>query len=71
MRQKTNQDSTKGSPTNSHVATQALGQQLGELGITIAQKIVNIQPTVMVRVGYRFNVRVDRDIAFEAPYAPY
>jgi type IV secretory pathway VirB10-like protein len=71
LSQNTNQYSTTGIPTNSQVVTQALGQQLGELGITITQKNLNIQPTIMVRVGYRFNVRVDRDIAFEAPYAPY
>jgi type IV secretory pathway VirB10-like protein len=71
LSQNTNAYSTTGIPTNSQVVTQALGQQLGELGITVTQKNLNIQPTIMVRVGYRFNVRVDRDIAFEAPYAPY
>jgi type IV secretion system protein TrbI len=71
LSQNTNQYSTTGIPTNSQVVTQALGQQLGELGITITQKNLNIRPTIKVRVGYRFNVRVDRDIAFEAPYAPY
>jgi type IV secretion system protein TrbI len=71
LSQNTNQYSTTGIPTNSQVVTQALGQQLGELGITITQNNLNIQPTIKVQVGYRFNVRVDRDIAFEAPFAPY
>jgi hypothetical protein len=28
-----------------------------------------VQPTIKVPVGYRFNVRVNRDIAFDAPYS--
>jgi type IV secretion system protein VirB10 len=50
-------------------ATQALGQQFGQLGIEVSRKNLNIQPTVKIRPGYRFNVRVNRDIAFAAPYA--
>jgi type IV secretion system protein VirB10 len=50
-------------------ATQALGQQFGQLGIEVTRKNLNIQPTVKVRSGYRFNVRVNRDIAFAEPYA--
>jgi type IV secretory pathway VirB10-like protein len=29
---------------------------------------MNIQPTIKVPVGFKFNVRVDRDIAFDSPY---
>jgi type IV secretion system protein VirB10 len=50
-------------------ATQALGQQFGQLGMEVTRKNLNIQPTVKIRPGYRFNVRVNRDIAFAAPYA--
>jgi type IV secretion system protein VirB10 len=50
-------------------ATQALGQQFGQLGIEVTRKNLNIQPTVKIRPGYRFNVRVNRDIAFPDPYA--
>jgi type IV secretion system protein VirB10 len=50
-------------------ATQALGQQFGQLGIEVSRKNLNIQPTVKIRPGYRFNVRVNRDIAFAEPYA--
>jgi len=28
-----------------------------------------VQPTIKIGVGYRFNVRVNRDILFDAPYA--
>jgi type IV secretion system protein VirB10 len=50
-------------------ATQALGQQFGQLGIEVTRRNLNIQPTVKIRPGYRFNVRVNRDIAFPEPYA--
>ena len=30
----------------------------------------NVQPTIKIPVGYKFNVRINRDILFEAPYAP-
>ena len=51
-------------------ASSAVGQQLGELGTEITRKNLNIQPTIKIPVGYRFNVRVNRDILFEAPYSP-
>ena len=57
-----------GYPSSSQIATQALGQQLGELGIGVFQRQMNRQPTIIARIGYRFNVRVDRDIVFDQPY---
>jgi type IV secretion system protein VirB10 len=35
----------------------------------ITRRNLNIQPTVHIRAGYKFTVRVDRDIVFDAPYA--
>ncbi len=64
-----NQNQT-GVLTTQQTVTQALGQQLGELGIGITNRNLNIQPTIKISVGYRFNIRVDRDIAFAEPYAP-
>jgi type IV secretion system protein VirB10 len=55
-------------PSNSQLATQALGQQLGQLGMEIARKNMNVQPTITIPVGYRFNIRVNRDVAFVEPY---
>src|SRR5579863_897570 len=57
-------------PSTSQIATQALGQQLGELGMEVTRRNLDIQPTIKIRVGYRFNVRVNKDIAFEEPYTP-
>jgi len=57
-------------PTAGQTAASAIGQQLGELGSEVTRKNMSIQPTIKVPVGYRFNVRVNRDILFEAPYTP-
>jgi type IV secretion system protein VirB10 len=43
-------------------------QEFGQLGMEVTRKNLNIQPTVKIRPGYRFNVRVNRDIAFTEPY---
>ena len=64
------QSSSFAYPSTSQIATQALGQQLGELGMEVTRRNLNIQPTIKIRVGYRFNVRVNKDIAFEEPYSP-
>ncbi|MGA3133664.1 MAG: TrbI/VirB10 family protein [Terracidiphilus sp.] len=49
---------------------QAVGQQVGELGTEVTRRNLNIQPTIVVRPGYRFFVRVEKDIQFSGPYAP-
>ena len=57
-------------PTAAQSASTAVGQQLGELGAEVTRKNLNIPPTIKIPVGYRFNVRVNKDILFEAPYTP-
>jgi type IV secretion system protein VirB10 len=57
-------------PSAAQTASSAVGQQLGELGSEVTRKNMSIQPTIKIPVGYRFNVRVNRDILFEAPYTP-
>jgi type IV secretion system protein VirB10 len=57
-------------PSTSQVASQAIGQQMGQLGSQITNRNLNIQPTIIVRTGYRFNVRVTKDIVFAQPYTP-
>ena len=63
-----NSGTTTAYPSSSQLATQALGQQMGQLGMEIARKNMNVQPTITVPIGYRFNIRVNRDIAFGEPY---
>src|SRR5438034_8136705 len=47
--------------TVGQTASSAVGQQLGELGTEVTRKNLSIQPTVKIPIGYRFNVRVNRD----------
>lgn len=55
-------------PSPAQVAGSAAGQQAAELGAQITRRNLNVQPTIKIPVGYRFNVRVNRDILFDAPY---
>jgi type IV secretion system protein TrbI len=57
-------------PTAGQSASAAVGQQLGELGVEITRRNLNVQPTIKIPIGYRFNVRVNHDILFDAPYRP-
>lgn len=55
-------------PSPGEVAGSAVGQQVSDLGAQVTRKNLNVQPTIKIPVGYRFNVRVNRDIVFESPY---
>jgi type IV secretory pathway VirB10-like protein len=55
-------------PSPAQVAGAAVGQQASELGAQVTRRNLNVQPTLKVPAGYRFNVRINRDILFEAPY---
>ena len=41
---------------------------MSQLGIEIARKNLRVQPTIEIRPGYQFNVRVDKDLVFPRPY---
>lgn len=53
--------STQG-PGPAQVAAGSLGQQLGQTGMQIIQKNMNIQPTIIIRNGEPFNIFVTADI---------
>jgi type IV secretory pathway VirB10-like protein len=57
-------------PTPTEAASSAVGRELSQTGTQITRRNLNVQPTIKVPVGYRFTVRVNRDILFEAPYEP-
>jgi type IV secretion system protein TrbI len=61
---------TLGYPTPGQAASSAVGQELTQTGSQITRRNLNTQPTIKVPAGYRFTVRVNRDILFEAPYEP-
>jgi type IV secretory pathway VirB10-like protein len=51
-------------------AGSAVGQELSQTAAQITRRNLNVQPTIKVPAGYRFTVRVNRDILFDAPYEP-
>lgn len=57
-------------PTPAQLAGSAVGQQASELGAQVTRRNLNVQPTIKISIGYRFNVRVNRDIVFDSPYKP-
>jgi type IV secretion system protein VirB10 len=57
-------------PTPAQTAGSAVGQELTQTGAQITRRNLNVQPTIKVPAGYKFTVRVNRDILFEAPYQP-
>lgn len=57
-------------PSATQQAESAVGREVSQLGTEITRKNLNVQPTVKIPTGYKFNVRVNRDILFEEPYRP-
>ncbi len=57
-------------PSASDTASAAVGREMSQTGAMITRRNLNVQPTVKVPVGYKFTVRVNRDILFEVPYDP-
>jgi type IV secretory pathway VirB10-like protein len=55
--------------SNQEIAAAALGQQINQFGMSVAQKHLNVQPTLIIRPGYRFAVMVTRDLPLSG-YAP-
>jgi type IV secretory pathway VirB10-like protein len=55
-------------PSAGEIAAGAVGQEITQVGAQITRKNLNIQPTIKIPIGYRFSVRVNRDMLFEGPY---
>lgn len=66
----TRRGSVIGYPSPAETAGSAVGGQISQLGADVTRRNLNVQPTIKVPIGYRFNVRVNRDILFESPYRP-
>ena len=64
------QQSTLAYPSTGQIAGGAVGQEVSQLGTQITRRNLNVQPTIKIPPGYKFNVHVNRDIVFDAPYAP-
>ena len=57
-------------PGSGQIAAAAVGQQMATLGAQIAQRNLQVQPTIEIRKGYRMTVMVNKDIVFPGAYAP-
>jgi type IV secretion system protein VirB10 len=55
--------------TSQQTVAASLGQQMGQLGMEIARRNLQIQPTLEIRPGYRFLVQVTKDMILR-PWAP-
>ncbi len=49
-------------------AAAAMGQQMMQLGMSIARRHLHVQPTIEIRKGYQFVVMVNKDLVFEEEY---
>jgi type IV secretion system protein VirB10 len=58
-------------PSAQELAGQSVAQNMSQIGAEATRRNLYVQPTIKVGIGYRFNVRVNRDILFEEPYKPY
>lgn len=54
-------------PSVSQTMAGSLGQQLGQTGLSIAQKNLNVQPTLIIRPNYPFTLMITSDIILK-PY---
>jgi type IV secretion system protein VirB10 len=57
-------------PSMTDTASASVGREMSQTGAAITRRNLNVQPTIKVPVGYKFTVRVNRDILFDAPYQP-
>jgi type IV secretion system protein VirB10 len=57
-------------PSITDTASASVGREMSQTGAMITRRNLNVQPTVKVPAGYKFTVRVNRDILFDAPYQP-
>jgi type IV secretion system protein VirB10 len=55
-------------PSTQQTVAGALGQQLGQLSMSLTQRNLQIQPTLQQQPGYRFNVILTKDIVFPGIY---
>ncbi|MEB2846617.1 IncP-type conjugal transfer protein TrbI [Rhizobiales bacterium RZME27] len=54
--------------TASDAARRNFAETFGRMAEQTISKNLNVQPTIMIRPGYRFNVMVDQDIVFPSAY---
>ncbi|MBP9742406.1 MAG: hypothetical protein KBD37_03515 [Burkholderiales bacterium] len=58
---------TNTNPSFGQTLSGSLGQQLGQTGLMVTQKNLNVQPTLIVKPGYPFNIIITADLVLR-PY---
>jgi type IV secretory pathway VirB10-like protein len=59
--------SVNGAPTAGQTVAAAMGQQFAATGSEITKRNMQIQPTLEIRPGFRFNVMINKDVVLD-PY---
>jgi len=54
--------------TTGDIIAEHLASQPNQVGQEILRRHLNVQPTLTIRPGYRFNIVIEKDLIFEAPY---
>ena len=55
---------TTNNPTIGQTLSGSLGQQLGQTGLSVVQKNLNIQPTLIIRPNYPFAIMITADLIY-------
>lgn len=55
--------------TEEQIVAASVGREVSRLGVEITRRNMQIQPTLEIRPGLPFNVRVEQDLLFPRPYA--
>jgi type IV secretion system protein VirB10 len=57
-------------PSATQTAQASVSRNMSETGSATTRRNLNAQPTIKVPAGYRFTIRVNREILFDASYEP-
>ena len=55
-------------PSVNQTLAQSVGTEIASTVVTMTNKNLNIQPTLIIRQGYAFNIQVTKDLVFPGPY---
>jgi type IV secretion system protein VirB10 len=63
-------ENDRDSDGNETVMAESVMQTMANFGATLAEKNMNVAPTLRILPGYRFSIMTTKDIAFAEPYVP-
>lgn len=68
LSQPTDDSRSSSGPNATQIGAAAVGQQFSQLGLETSRRNMRVQPTIVVRPGYRFVIKVNRDVIFPSEY---